>query len=121
MDTSPTHGIALPFVSGFVDLISVKNSYLHCNEISYYNQLTVAGNSPIVKKINVSVPCLGIIQDNQINDFDYVDCSGKILRRCNFRFSDEFNKTVNFNNVECSFFPNFLQRLKTNKQQHYIN
>ena len=45
MDTSPTHGIALPFVSGFVDLIPVKNLYLHCNEISNYNQLTVAGKS----------------------------------------------------------------------------
>ena len=109
MDTSPTHGIALPFVSGFVDLIPVKNLYLHCNEISNYNQLTVAGNSSIIKKINVSVPYLGIIQDNQINDFDYVDCSGKILRRLNFRFSDEFNKTVNFNNVECSFSLTFFR------------
>ena len=110
MDTSPTHGVALPFVSGFVDLIPVKNLYLHCNEICNYNQLTVAGNSSIIKRINVSVPYLGIIQDNQINDFDYVDVSGKILRRCNFRFSDAFNKTVNFNNVECSLF-NFFQGL----------
>ena len=103
VDTSRTQGIALPFVSGFVDLIPVKNLYLHCNEISNYNQLTVAGNSSIVKKINVTAPYLGFIQDNQINDFDYVDVSSKILRRCNFRFSDEFNKTVNFHNVECSF------------------
>ena len=110
VDTSPTHGVALPFVSGFVDLIPIKNLYLHCNEICNYNQLTVAGNSSIVKKINVSVPTyLGIIQDNQINDFDYVDVNGRILRRLNFRFSDEFNKTVNFNNVECSFSLTFFR------------
>ena len=109
VDTSPTHGIALPFVSGFVDLVPVKNLYLHCNEICNYNQLTVAGNSSIIKKINVTVPYLGIIQDNQINDFDYVDVSGKILRRLNFRFTDEFNKTVNFNNVECSFSLTFFR------------
>ena len=109
MDTSPTHGIALPFVSGFVDLIPVKNLYLHCNELCNYNQLTVAGNSSIVKKINVTVPYLGIIQDNQINVFDYIDVSGKILRRCQFRFSDEFNKTVDFNNVECSFSLTFFR------------
>ena len=103
VDTLPTHGIALAFVSGFSDLVPVKNLYLHCNEICNYNQLSVAGNSSIVKKIPDTVPYLGIINDNEISDFDYIDVSGKILRRCNFRFSDEFNKTVNFNNVECSF------------------
>ena len=82
-------------MSGFLDLVPIKNLYLHCNEISNYNQLTVAGNSSIVKKIPVTVPYLGIINDNEVNEFDYVDCSNKILRRCNFRFSDEFNKTVN--------------------------
>ena len=109
MDTSPTHGIALPFVSGFVDLIGIKNLYLHCNEISNYNQLTVAGNSSIIKKIPVSVPYLGIITDNEVNDFDYVDCSNKILRRLNFRFSSEFNQTVDFNNIECSFSITFFR------------
>ena len=63
----------------------------------------MAGNSSIIKKINVTVPYLGIINDNDINEFDHVDCSNKILRRLSFRFSDEFNKTVNFNNVDCSF------------------
>ena len=109
VDTSPTHGIALPFVSGFVDLIGIKNLYLHCNEISNYNQLTVAGNSSIIKKIPVSVPYLGIITDNEVNDFDYVDCSNKILRRLNFRFSNEFNQTVDFNNIECSFSITFFR------------
>ena len=76
---------------------------MHCNEICNYNQLTVAGNSSIIKKTNVAVPYLGIIQDNQIKDFDYVDVSSKIPRRLNFRFTDEFNKIVNLNIVECSF------------------
>ena len=109
VDTSPTHGIALPFVRGFLDLIPVKNLYLHCNELCNYNQLTAAGSSSVVKKVNVTVPYLGIIQDNQINDFDYIDVSNKILRRLNFRFSDEFNKTVNFNNVQCSLSLTFFK------------
>ena len=109
VDTSPTHGIALPFVSGFIDLTPVKNLYIHSNELCNYNQLTVAGNSSIVKKINVSVPYLGIINDNEINDFDYIDVSSKILRRVSFRFTNEFNQTVNFNNVECSFSLTFFR------------
>ena len=110
VDTSPTHGIALPFVSGFIDLTPVKSIYIHSNELCNYNQLTVAGNSPIVKNINVSVPYLGIINDNEINDFDYIDVSSKILRRVSFRFTNEFNQTVNFNNnVECSFSLTFFR------------
>ena len=57
----------------------------------------------------VTVPYLGIFNDNEISDFDYIDVSGKILRSCNFRFRDEFTKTVNFNNVECSFSLTFFR------------
>ena len=38
-----------PYTTNFIDLVPFKNLYLHCNEISNYNQLTVAGNSSIVK------------------------------------------------------------------------
>ena len=40
----------VPYITGFIDLTPVKSLYLHCNEISNFNQLTVAGNSSIVKK-----------------------------------------------------------------------
>ena len=40
----------VPYTTNFVGLTPVKNIYIHCNEISNYNQLTVAGNSSIVKK-----------------------------------------------------------------------
>ena len=86
-----------------------KSLYLHCNEISNYNQLTVAGNSSIVKKINVSVPYLGIINDNELSSFDYIDVSNKMLRRLNFRISDNFNQTVNLNNVDVSFSLTFFR------------
>ena len=76
-----------PYTTNFIDLVPFKSLYLHCNEISNYNQLTVAGNSSIIKKINVSVPYLGIINDNELSSFDYIDVSNKMLRRLNFRIS----------------------------------
>ena len=36
-----------PYVSNFIDLVPLKSLYLHCNEISNFTQLTVAGNSCI--------------------------------------------------------------------------
>ena len=53
---------AVPYLTGFIDLVPFKNLYLHCNEISNVNQLTVVGNSSIVKKFPVNVPYLSIIK-----------------------------------------------------------
>ena len=74
--------------------------YLHCNEISNFNQLTVAGNSSIIKKVPVHVPYLGVVNDNELSSVDYIDVSGKMLRRLNFRLSDHLNQNINLNGVD---------------------
>ena len=104
-----TYDFNTSYYSGFIDLQRVKNLYLHCNEISNFNQLTVAGNSSIVKKINVTVPYLGVINDNELSNFDYVDVSGKTLRRLHFRITDQFNKVINLNGVDVSFSLTFVR------------
>ena len=86
-----------------------KSLYLHCNEISNYNHLTVAGNSSILKKVNVSVPYLGIINDNELSSFDYIDVSNKMLRRLNFRITNNLNQAVNLNGVDISFALTFFR------------
>ena len=107
--TLTTNDFNNPYISGFIDLQRVKSLYLHCNEISNFNQLTVAGNSSIVKKINVSVPYLGITNDNELSSVDYVDVSGKILRRLHFRLTDHLNQVVNLNGVDISFTLTFFR------------
>ena len=98
-----------PYTTNFVDLVPFKSLYLHCNEISNYNQLTVAGNSSIVKKINVTVPYLGVINDNELSSVDYIDVSGKMLRRLNFRLTNNLNQVVNLNDVDISFTLTFFR------------
>ena len=98
----------VPYTTNFIDLVPFKSLYLHCNEISNYNQLTVAGNSSIVKKINVSVPYSGIINDNELSNVDYIDVSSKILRRLNFRLTNHLNQVINLNGVDISFTLTFL-------------
>ena len=98
-----------PYTTNFIDLVPVKNLYLHCNEISNYNQLTVAGNSSIIKKVNVSVPYLGVINDNELSTVDFIDCSSKLLRRPNFRLTDHLNQVVNLNGVDISFTLTFFR------------
>ena len=98
-----------PYTTNFVDLVPFKSLYLHCNEISNYNQLTVAGNSSIVKKVNVTVPHLGVINDNELSSVDYIDVSGKMLRRLNFRLTNNLNQVVNLNDVDISFTLTFFR------------
>ena len=69
----------------------------------------MAGNSSIVKKINVTVPYLGISNDNELCNFDYIDVSGKMLRRLNFRLTDHLNQNVNLNGVDISFTLTFFR------------
>ena len=99
----------VPYITGCIDLTTVKSLYLHCNEISNFNQLTVAGNSSIVKKINVSVPYLGIINDNELSSFDYIDVSNKMLRRLSIRLSDHLNQNIHLNGVDISFALTFFR------------
>ena len=99
----------MPYITGFIDLTPVKSLYLHCNEISNFNQLTVAGNSSIVKKIPVNVPYLGIINDNELSNFDYIDVSGKMLRRLNFKLTNHLNENINLNEVDISFTLTFFR------------
>ena len=98
-----------PYTSNFIGLVPFKNLYLHCNEISNFNQLTVAGNSSIVKKIPVDVPYLSIINDNELSSVDYIDVSNKMLRRLNFRLTNHFNQVVNLNDVDVSFTLTFFR------------
>ena len=104
-----TYDFNTSYYSGFIDLQRVKSFYLHCNEISNYNQLTVAGNSSIIKKINVSVPHLGVINDNELSSFDYINVSGKTLRRLNFRLTNHLNEIVELNGVDISFAITFFR------------
>ena len=69
----------------------------------------MAGNSSIIKKINVSVPYLGVINDNELSSFDYINVSGKTLRRLNFRLTNHLNEIVELNGVDISFAITFFR------------
>ena len=92
---------AVPHLTGFIDLSPVENLYLPCNEM--------AGNSSIVKKIPVNVPYLSIIHDNELSNFGFIDVSGKMLRRLNFRLTNHLNQVVNLNGVDVSFTLTFFR------------
>ena len=75
----------------------------------------MAGNSSIIKKVPVNVGYLGVIHDGELSTVDYIDVSGKMLRRLNFRLTDHLNQHVNLNGVDISFTITFFD------DKHYPN
>ena len=105
----------VPYITNFIDLVPLKNLYLHCNEIANFNQLTVAGNSSIIKKVNVTTPYLDVINDNEMSSVDCIDVSNKLFTRLNFRLTNNLNQVINLNGVDISCTLKFL-RAKKRKQ-----
>ena len=69
----------------------------------------MAGNSSIIQKVPVNVAYLGIINDNELSTVDYIDVSGKMLRRLNFRLTDHLNQIIILNGVDISFTLTFFR------------
>ena len=42
------------YESGFLDLLSIHNIYMHCEDLGHFNSIGVRGESSIIKKIPVS-------------------------------------------------------------------
>ena len=53
------------------------------------------------------MPYLGVINDNELSSFDYIDVSGK--SRLNFRLTDHLNQIVELNGVDISFTLTFFR------------
>ena len=43
------------YESGFIDLLTVHNVYLHCPNLGHFNSIGVRGENTIIKKVPVSV------------------------------------------------------------------
>ena len=77
--------------------------------ICIYIKTKLAGNSSIIKKVNVTKPYLGVINDNDMSSVDYTDVSIKLFRRIDFRFTNNLNQIMNSNGVDISFTATFFK------------
>ena len=92
-----------PFVSGYIDLVPIRNLYLSCSGLGNFNTMTLSGNRNIVKKIPVNAGPGEIIFDQTVTGMDYLDCSGQTLSRISFQLKDAYGKTVDLHGNHFSF------------------
>ena len=83
-----------PFVSGFVNLLPMKNIYLTSDSLTNGNQLAPYGVARVLKKIPITAGFGNVIYDNEILMNDANDVSIRHLRRLHFKYVDAYGKTV---------------------------
>ena len=92
-----------PFVSGYIDLVPIRNLYLSCSGLGNFNTMTLSGNRNIVKKIPVNAGPGEIIFDQTVTGMDYLDCSSQTLSRISFQLRDAYGSSNNLHGNRFSF------------------
>ena len=70
--------------TGFIDLLTVHNIYIHSNNLGHYNSIGVRGESTIIKKTPVSSGFGYMILDSVVAPHDKIDVSRQTIKTFNF-------------------------------------
>jgi hypothetical protein len=89
------------FAVGFVpDLVSVRNLYLCCSELSSFSSLTnfTWNGSNIIKKIPINVPFGSMLYHFQQTPHDYFICSNRTLTKLRFQLKNSMGDVISLDN-----------------------
>ena len=101
--TSNTYNSSSSYTSGFLELLSIRNMYLHSPNLSSYTTYGGKGESNIIKKIPVSSDFGYLIIDNFTSTHDWLDCSNLTLSCMEFVLRDSYGNIVPLHGSNVSF------------------
>jgi hypothetical protein len=101
--TSATYSSTRPYVSGFLELISIKNIYIHSPNLSSFTTYGGKGESNIIKKVPVSSDYGYMIIDNYTSTHDWMDCSNLTISCLEFQLRDSYGNLVPLHGSNVSF------------------
>jgi len=91
------------YESGFIDLLTVHNVYLHCPNLGHFNSIGVRGENTIIKKVPVSSGFGYLIIDSVISPHDKIDVSRQLIKTVEFSLRDVFGSIINLHGAAISF------------------
>ena len=94
---------ASPFVSGYVDLQSVKNLYISSPNLGTFITISPDGSRSVLKKIPVNANQHQMILSEATSGNDFLDCSRQTLKTLQFELKDCFGNNVNLHGANWSF------------------
>ena len=99
----PTHNGVNSFETGFLDLITTHNIYLHCPNLGHYNCIGVKGENSIIKKIPVSSSFGYVIIDSVVAPHDKIDVSKQTINTLSFTLRNVHGDIINLHGAFVSF------------------
>ena len=91
------------FESGFIDLLSVHDIYIHSPDLGHYDSIGVGGGSSIVKKVSVSSSFVYLILDSVVAQHDKIDVSSKLFKTMGFSFRNVHGNVIDLHGANVSF------------------
>ena len=91
------------YESGFIDLLSVHNIYLHCPNLGHFNSTGVRGESTIIKNILVSSSFGYLIIDSIVAPHDKMDVSRQLIKTITFSLKYVYGNIINLHGAHCTF------------------
>ena len=100
---SPVYHQDNTFVSGFLDLLSIRNLYLRSTNLSSFTTYGGNGESNIIKKVPVSSDFGYLIIESFTSTHDWLDCGGLTLNCLEFQLRDVKGNLVPLHDSNVSF------------------
>ena len=101
--SSPTYNQDTPFVSCFLDLLSIRNLYLSSPNLSSFSTYGANGEANIIKKVPVSSDFGYLIIESFTSTHDWLDCGGLTLNCIKFQLRDVKGNFVPLHDSNVSF------------------
>ena len=102
----PTNGGLTTWTSSYLNLIPFRALYLNSPDLTDHKYSSpISYSSSIIRKILIDQQLGGVVNDAHAGAMseDYIDVSGKNLKRLSFRLTNEQNKTINLYNIPLEF------------------
>jgi hypothetical protein len=91
------------FESGFLDLLSVHNIYIHCPNLGHFNSVGCRGENSIIKKVPVSSSFGYLILDSVVAPHDKMDVSRQTVKTIEISLRDVYGTVINLHGASVSF------------------
>jgi hypothetical protein len=94
---------AKTFSSGFVDMMPIRNLYIHAIGMGNFSTTTLSGTKSVIKKVPVTGNYGDVMVDTYATGMDFCDCSHQTLSRIGFKLTDHAGRVVELNGCHWSF------------------
>lgn len=101
--SSQTYSSSTPYISGFIELLSIKNIYLHSPNLSSFTTYGGKGESNIIKKIPVTSDFGYLICENFTSTHDWLSCASLSISCLEFQLRDSTGNLVPLHGANVSF------------------